>query len=119
MPGLDRHTGVELDDFAHVQQSIEDILTTPIGTRVIRRRYGSELYELVDRPIDQFFILRATYAIALALDEWEPRVDVARVSIDEAGPAGKLALRILVNYYPRGHLGDFTLAQEREVGVAL
>ncbi|HCF6085938.1 TPA: phage baseplate protein, partial [Pseudomonas aeruginosa] len=36
MIGLDRRTGQPLSGVAHLKQSIEDILTTPLGTRRMR-----------------------------------------------------------------------------------
>ena len=50
MSGLNRHTGRAVEGLAHLSQSIADILTTPIGTRVMRRDYGSELPFLLDQP---------------------------------------------------------------------
>src|SRR3546814_12586651 len=43
MIGVDRATGQRLDGNDHLAQSIGDILSTPIGTRVMRRDYGSML----------------------------------------------------------------------------
>ncbi|MCV6588938.1 MAG: hypothetical protein OIF57_07920 [Marinobacterium sp.] len=50
MQGMDSVTGKPLADMAHIRQSITNILTTPIGTRVMRRDYGSVLPDLIDRP---------------------------------------------------------------------
>ncbi len=54
MTGLSRTTGRAMDaaSDAHVIQSIEDILTTPIGQRVMRPTYGSFLFELIDQPLN-------------------------------------------------------------------
>jgi phage baseplate assembly protein gpV len=41
-----------LDGDAHLVQSCEDIVTTPLGTRVMRRDYGCLLAEL-DRPLNR------------------------------------------------------------------
>ncbi len=48
--GLARDTGGSVEDLAHIQQSVSDILRTPVGSRVMRRDYGSLLSELTDRP---------------------------------------------------------------------
>jgi phage protein D len=56
---MNRHTGSALDELAHLRQSIEDILTTPIGSRVMRRAYGSQLFELIDQPLNDQTRLRA------------------------------------------------------------
>ncbi|MGB2553928.1 GPW/gp25 family protein, partial [Campylobacter sp. MOP51] len=38
-----------------VEDSIKDILLTPLGSRVMLPEYGSRLYELIDRKIDDEF----------------------------------------------------------------
>ena len=50
--GMSMATGKGLDGLEHLFQSIRDILTTPVGSRVMRREYGSKLFELVDRPME-------------------------------------------------------------------
>jgi phage baseplate assembly protein W len=53
LSGMNRTTGAPLDGDAHLAQSCEDIVTTPLGTRVMRRDYGCLLAELVDRPLNR------------------------------------------------------------------
>ena len=53
MNGINAHTGQALSGIDHLRQSIRDILTTRIGTRVMRRDYGSRLPTLVDNPMTQ------------------------------------------------------------------
>jgi hypothetical protein len=48
MKERDKETRKALEGIDHLKQSIIDILTTPIGSRVMRRDYGSRLFELVD-----------------------------------------------------------------------
>lgn len=38
--GMNRDTGEAVNDIDHIRQSVRDILLTPVGTRVMRRRYG-------------------------------------------------------------------------------
>lgn len=64
---------------AHLRQSIADILTTPLGSRVMRRDYGSRLFELIDRPVTGGLIADVVAATAEAIRRWEPRVKVSRV----------------------------------------
>jgi phage baseplate assembly protein W len=52
MIGVARETGEPLNELAHIEQSIADILTTPIGSRVMRRAYGSNLPDLIDKPFN-------------------------------------------------------------------
>ncbi|MEN1450892.1 GPW/gp25 family protein, partial [Pseudomonas aeruginosa] len=49
---MNAHTGGAIDRLAHIRQSIAVILTTRIGTRVMRREYGSQLPELIDAPFN-------------------------------------------------------------------
>jgi phage baseplate assembly protein W len=86
----------------HLKQSIRDILTTPLGTRVMRREYGSRLFELIDAPINAATIIDIVSATSDALAKWEPRIVVERVQIDDANETGKLALTISAKYLPDG-----------------
>ncbi|MFJ4288754.1 GPW/gp25 family protein [Cupriavidus sp. NPDC089707] len=86
-------TGRALADREHILQSVRDILTTPIGTRVMRRDYGSLLPHLVDQPLHRATLLRAMSASVMALVRWEPRLRVTRVSFD-AGADGSLFIDI-------------------------
>ena len=93
MPGMDARTGRPLDGSAHLAQSIRDILVTPIGSRVMRRDYGSELYQLVDQPVHDGTVLRLFAATAKALRRWEPRVRIERV-VAAAPENGHLAISV-------------------------
>lgn len=99
MLGMDRSTGQPLSGDAHLAQSIGDILTTPLGSRVMRRDYGSLLPELLDRPANAATLLLMVMASAIAIARWEPRIAVSRISFDDpASPsdftAGKVAITI-------------------------
>ncbi|WP_035877291.1 GPW/gp25 family protein [Cupriavidus sp. amp6] len=90
---MNASTGRALTDREHIVQSVRDILTTPIGTRVMRRDYGSLLPQLVDQPLHRATLLRAMSASVMALIRWEPRLRVTRVSF-EAGADGALFIDI-------------------------
>ena len=79
MPGMHAETGRELTGLAHLRQSIRDILTTPVGTRVMRREYGSRLLELVDRPLTPATLTDIYADAQAALRRWEPRLRVDRI----------------------------------------
>ncbi len=91
MIGMDRITGKPLDGLAHLRQSIADIITTPIGSRVMRREYGSLLPELIDQPQNDATTVRLYAAATAALMRWEPRLRLSRVSIEHTG-AGRSTL---------------------------
>lgn len=91
MSGMSATTGRRLDDLAHLRQSIADILATPLGTRVMRREYGSALPDLVDAPLDGVTVLDIIQASAGAIGRWEPRVAVRRVVVRSVA-AGQITL---------------------------
>lgn len=95
MAGMNRSTGRASDGLAHIQQSVSDILTTPIGSRVMRRDYGSLLPELIDQPLNEATLLRAYAAAVIAILRWEPRIRVRTIqrSVD-AAQAGRATLLI-------------------------
>ncbi|EEN8044882.1 baseplate assembly protein [Salmonella enterica] len=78
---LDRHTGKTLTDADHIRQSIQDIITTPTGTRVMRRDYGSLISELIDAPVNDALPLQLMAAIFDAIIRQEPRVTVTEIQL--------------------------------------
>lgn len=86
MIGMAQHTGRALGGDAHLVQSIGDILSTPIGSRVMRRDYGSQLPNIIDQPLNGETLIDVYLATAEALHLWEPRINVERVQITEARP---------------------------------
>lgn len=89
MIGLSRHTLAPLSDGDHLSQSIDDILSTATGTRVMRREYGSDLPRLIGRPMNGETMVDIFAATAEALDRWEPRLRLIRVEVTGA-TAGQL-----------------------------
>ena len=81
MNGVNNRTGKRLSGVAHLRQSVSDILTTPIGSRVLVRDYGSDLFSLVDNPRDDMTRLQIIAASATALARWETRLKVTRVLV--------------------------------------
>ncbi len=77
--GMNKTTGRALSDIDHLKQSIADILLTPVGTRVMRRSYGSRLPELISQPYNTVTILQIYAAVADALRKWEPRFTLKRI----------------------------------------
>ncbi|WP_295038229.1 GPW/gp25 family protein [Sulfitobacter sp.] len=90
---MNASTGAPLDGIDHLRQSITDILTTPIGSRVMRRDYGSRLYDLVDAPINRSTVLDAYTAVAEALNRWEPRIRLEQVQMTDVAP-GRMELSL-------------------------
>jgi hypothetical protein len=79
--GLDRNAGRYLTGVAHLRQSIIDILTTPLGSRLMRPEYGSNLPRMVDLPVNKGWISAVQAEMARSLRRWEPRLKLRRVTV--------------------------------------
>lgn len=101
MDGFNASNGTRLTGIAHLRQSIRDILTTPIGSRVMRRDYGSRLPRLVDAPMNQSTIMDIYAATAEALAKWEPRFQLTQAKIVTAAP-GAVVMDLIGKYLPEG-----------------
>lgn len=97
MLGMNNSNGGYLDDINHLKQSIIDILTTPIGSRVICRDYGSNLFQLIDQPINKSLFSKIYAVVAEALDKWEPRFRVEKITINSI-KEGHITLSLIGKY---------------------
>lgn len=98
LSGINCSTGAALSSNAHLAQSLVDIVTTPLGSRVMRRDYGCLLFELVDRPLNRATALLASMAIALALARWEPRIVVRKVTLSGDLAGGQATAEITATH---------------------
>lgn len=80
--GMDITTGEPIGGITHLKQSIRDILTTPYGSRVMRRDYGSNLLALLDRPMNSQWVVDVQIAVSMALSQQEPRLQLSRVTVE-------------------------------------
>lgn len=76
MTGMNATTGRD-----HLYRKITKILTMPIGTRIARRDFGTELLELVDAPNNGATRVRLYAAAATAFMRWEPRLKLSRAHL--------------------------------------
>jgi uncharacterized protein len=79
MIGTSRQTARPIEGSARLAQSIGDILTTPKGSRVMRRDYGSDLPLLLGAPMNDETMVDIYAACAEAIDIWEPEFVLRRV----------------------------------------
>jgi uncharacterized protein len=101
MDGMNASTGKRLGGLEHMRQSVADILRTPLGTRVMRRDYGSELPRLIDAPINRETITKIIAAGVTAINKWEPRFRVKKINVVTASP-GSVELDVTGDYLPEG-----------------
>jgi Bacteriophage baseplate protein W len=133
--GMDAKTGKILVGWRHVRQSLDRIFATPFHTRVLRRWVGSFVPHILGEEGVPDIILRFHWAIASAIDLWEPCYRVKRVQFQgyalegqawspppetdgvEMFRLGHVIFRNEGIYMPRGHLGDFTPASTFKIGL--
>lgn len=94
MRGTSVATGKAIEGVDHLTQSISDILTTPLGSRVMRRDYGSLLPRLIDQPFNGPTQILLFAAIAGALMRWEPRLQLSRVSLALGDAPGAVVITL-------------------------
>ncbi|MGD8174793.1 GPW/gp25 family protein [Marinimicrobium sp. ARAG 43.8] len=80
MRGMNAKTGKALQGIDHIRQSLTDILATPVGSRTMRRDYGSLLPDLIDQPLNATTLLQSYAAAAISIAQFEPRVQVEKIS---------------------------------------
>lgn len=79
---ISSNTGTSLNsEIEHIRQAIADILTTPIGTRMMRREYGSKVPDLIDQPMNDMLILQLYSAIYTPILRWEDRISIEQITI--------------------------------------
>jgi len=64
-----------------IEESIKDILLTPLGSRVMLPGYGSRLFELIDRKVDDEFRADLACYVIEAVERWEKRVKIDEVKL--------------------------------------
>mgnify|MGYP000098847189 CR=1 FL=1 len=95
---MDSTTGRHIAGVEHLKQSIADILTTPLGSRLQRRTYGSLLPGLIDQPDNARTRMRCYAAIASALMNWEPRLRITRVGMNYGQKMGQAIITLEGEY---------------------
>ena len=94
--GTDARGGLSLNNEQNeIDQAIGIILSTAIGTRVMRPTFGCRLHELVFSPNNSETAAEARRYVEESLVMWEPRVQVKSVSV-RADPDDDSRSRLLI-----------------------
>ena len=115
MAGIDRDTGRLLSGWSDVEQSLCVIFTTKLGSRVMRRNFGSAIPFILGQNLTPSTMLKFYTAIAIGVELWEPRFRVRRVSLPaDLNSAlqlrsGQIGLRIDGDYRPNALVGDVSV----------
>jgi phage baseplate assembly protein W len=92
---IDSQGGISLTtERNEIEQSIIIILSTEIGQRVMRPRFGSRLHELIFAPNNDYTADLARRYVEEALRMWEPRINNLNI---EVKPDPKETSRLLID----------------------
>jgi phage baseplate assembly protein W len=80
---------------SEIEQAILIILSTPIGSRVMRPTFGSRLHELIFAPNNSQTSAQARRYVEEALGMWEPRIQVTNVEV-LSDPQDRDGARLLI-----------------------
>jgi uncharacterized protein len=73
-----------VSDDEDVREAIVLILSTAQGERPMRPEFGCGIHDYVFDVIDAQTVGRLEYEVRVALDRWEPRIDVLEVRFDDS-----------------------------------
>ena len=116
--GVDTRTGKWLSGWAHCVQSIAVILSTRVGSRPWDRAFGSDVRDLQDQNAVNSVLLEFASAAAMALLKFEPGFRLTGLQLVDAGRDGVFAFILPGDYYPRGHLGDYSIKESRSLTIS-
>jgi phage baseplate assembly protein W len=94
------HTGsIRLTDTAEdIERSMRIVLMTAPGERLMRPRFGCDIWDLLFEPVTPNLLGLIASAVYEALGQWEPRVEVDEVvpvpDVDDGG-----LVRVTVTYH--------------------
>jgi uncharacterized protein len=88
---------VMISDEEDIKSSLEILLSTKIGERIMQPKYGCNLDELIFNPLNRTLKTYVSELIRTAILYHEPRIDVEKIDISQ-GDALKGELLVLLDY---------------------
>jgi uncharacterized protein len=80
---VDRRGGIELvSGTVDIEEAITIILGTAPGERPMRPEFGCGIHDYIFESVDAYTMGRLEEEIRIALDRWEPRIEVVEVEFD-------------------------------------
>lgn len=114
---LDRVTGEVICGWPHVEQCIGDFLTTFFGERIVREWYGSIVPPIMGDNLTVNTIVRFFSAVTSAIEQWEPRFKVAKITPLSVDRNGEFQVRIEGDYRPLALIGNFTSGSPKHITI--
>ena len=94
--GVDHTGSIKLTDTTEdIDRSIRIVLMTAPGERVMRPRFGCEIWDLLFEPVTPNLLGLIAEAVYQALGQWEPRIEVYEVApVPDAEDSALIHIRI-------------------------
>jgi phage baseplate assembly protein W len=78
-----------------VREAIHVILGTAPGERPMRPEFGCGIHDYIFESVDAYVVGRLEREIRIAIDRWEPRIELRRIFIDTSSAAdGELPIEL-------------------------
>ncbi|WP_378952072.1 GPW/gp25 family protein [Mesorhizobium sp. ANAO-SY3R2] len=104
MAGVDADTGLVLDGFPHVEQSLGKIFTTFQGERVMREWFGNPGLKLLGENATERTVLLWFNVLWMLTELFEPRFKIRQFVLNDINRLGFGDFTINGDYRPFGHL---------------
>lgn len=85
---------------ADIEQSLQILLATAPGQRAMQESFGCDLDNVLFEQVDQGFINTVTGLVTNAILDYEPRIDLNKLTVSESNQAEGLLL-ISIDYTVR------------------
>ena len=115
---LNRVTGELIFGWEHVEQCIGDFLTTFFGERIMRECYGSVVPKLMGENLTTDTIVTFFAAVTSAIEQWEPRYKVTKITPISVSRSGEFHVRIEGDYRPLALIGNFTSGSPKHLTIS-
>jgi len=106
--GMSSRTGRPLAGAAHLEQSLDKIVTTIPTEVVMLLDFGLDPTRRLGRNISPVMAAQLYRDFVTAVHKWEPEYRVSRMQLVDVGRDGSLALYVEGRYYPHGRFGDYS-----------
>lgn len=107
--GVEKST-TNVDDYSHIQESIQQIILTGIGERIMETRFGSEVRSQLFKGVeDETDISILKFEIQEALERWEPRIAVTDIEVTPIENSESTGLKCDIRYEVLKYMSEDSL----------
>lgn len=118
-PPTFRKDGTEVEmvsDHIDIRESLYILFSTHPGERPINKDFGCNLRQFIFKRIDSQLIREVENTVRQAIVQFEPRIDVLDVTVNEESDEDGKSMSIFIVYIIKesNELGEFTFKNELE-----